>query len=374
MFAPPAIVVPSPTAHPSSRATTATAANNNDFPIPKTINYVWLGQTFDQFNQVRILDCAKQNRGHTIQLWIDDFSMVDLEDEQRGMPCLSRILDSSTYNRYSYAIGKITKAEGTAKCIEMLVSAQQQYLAYVRNNPTIRGSNQTAVEFSTFIVRSQLDHDVDIKIRYLSADFYEPLLTAEAQNRLQRVIVNDEILKACGQENKGPEMRLLEWAFYERYRKNYAAASNLLRVQLLQTHPGIYIDHDDTIPVLGDLTGFKYARSADYSPTNAFLASAENHPFLQIFRDQILQRYTTLQADRNKFFDYAIPNRPTEADDLDHPFITYTNYLSGPDAFAEVVKNVRAGSLGPGFDITNAWLKTVRINPTAIKTWALQDS
>lgn len=337
-------------------------------------NYILLGQTFHNFNKAQIINCAKKNKDHTIQLWIDDFSMVDLEDGLHGMSFLSRILDRYTYHSYRDAMGRIVRPEVMQKYMELLVSAQRQWLLHIQHNAMAKGSTDTAIAFWTFVVRAQLDHDVDIKIRYLSTDFYGPLLATEAQDRLRHGDLDNQTLRACGQEKKGPEMRLLEWAFYERFRKNYAAASNLLRVQPLKTHPGIYLDHDDTAPVFGDLTGFKYARSANYYPNNAFLASSDGHPFLQHFRDQILQRYTALHADRNKFFDYVKPNKPTDADDLDHPFITHTDYIAGPGAFAEAVKDVRAGALGESMDIRKAWLKAVRINPTTRKTWALKDS
>jgi len=353
---------------PPTMAAPVTAPNYDGIPVPKIINYIWLGQTFDHFNQTQIRNCAKQNKGHKIQLWLDDFSMIDLQGPSNG-PTLSRILDTHTFRGYKYAVGKVIVAENVRKYMTMFVSAQQQYLSYIKENPVAVSLIKTIIDFKLFVIRNYLN----VQIRYMSSDFYGPLLAAAAQRHLQPGgSFTEDTLRACGQENKGPELRLLEWAFYERFRKNYGAATNLLRVQLLQTNPGIYIDHDDSVPAFGDLTGFKYARSADYLPTNAFLASGDGHPFLQFLRYQILNKYTVLHANRNNFLDFTKPSKPTHPDDLDHPFITNTDSLSGPSAFAEVVKQVRAGMLGPNVNLVNAWLKTVRINPTGRKTWALK--
>lgn len=155
---------------------------------------------------------------------------------------------------------------------------------------------------------------------------------------------------------------ILQWIFFERYRENYVAASNLLRVQLLQTYPGIYLDHHTAVPSIQYLKGFRFGLTADKTATQTFLASAPNHPCLQYFRFRILKDYDVLLKNNFKCIslDYITMKKPTNLADFQNPYITETYALSGPGAFFRVMKEVAEGALGKYVDISGAAIECVR--------------
>ena len=108
-------------------------------PIPKEINYIWLGRTFEDFDQIPMQQCAKNNPKYRIRLWLDDFSM--LEDEGRwGLP---RILPSASLKIYTSDMKKPISSAHISTTFATLVRAQIEFfkvhLKYQlrSHNPTI---------------------------------------------------------------------------------------------------------------------------------------------------------------------------------------------------------------------------------------------
>lgn len=333
-----------------------------DIPIIKEINYIWLGRIFDNFDQMPIQECLKNNPDYRVSLWLDDFSMLEIEG-----PCgLPRILPPASLKIYTSGMNKAVSSAHINNHFAMLVRAQMEYYK-LRLSGQLRAPIPTIQKFQSFLQENNLHN---VKIRFLS-DFYEALFHAE-HLRDQKSLCYPSLhhsSSASRWENLGPEVRLLQWTFFERYRGNYAAASNLLRVQLLQTYPGIYVDHHTTVSSIGDITGFRHALTADLTASQSFLASARNHPFLQYLRYCILQNYDDLL--RNEFkcvaLDYTTMDKPTDPTDLQNPYITETYSLSGRGAFFKAIKDVVEGGLGANVDISRAAMKEIGVNNTVVK-------
>lgn len=333
-----------------------------DIPVLKEINYIWLGPTFDNFDQTEIQECVERNPDYRLRLWLDDFSMLEIEGPW-GLP---RVLPPASLRIYTSGMNKAISSADINKTFAMLVRAQIEYYK-VRLNGQVRAHIPTIRKFQNFLQQNNL-HSVDLL--FLS-DFYESLFQAEHQrnkNSLCYPSLQPSSL-ASRWDNLGPEVRLLQWAFFERYRGNYAATSNLLRVLLLQTHPGIYVDHHTTVPCIGYITGFRFALTAERTASQCFLASAPNHPCLQYFRYCILQNYDALLKNDFKCvaLDYTTMKKPTDLTDLQNPYITETCSLSGPGAFFRAMKDVAEGALGENVDISRAAMKEVRVNARAVK-------
>jgi hypothetical protein len=62
--------------------------------------------------------------------------------------------------------------------------------------------------------------------------------------------------------------------------------------------PGVYVDHDDIAPTLGDLVGFKHARGEHKVFVNSFSASAPAHPsyLVSAKRSSIIMRSCYMRA------------------------------------------------------------------------------
>ncbi|KAF6240867.1 hypothetical protein HO173_000659 [Letharia columbiana] len=342
------------------------AKDRYEIPIPKKINYIWLGRTFEDFDQTEIQACVKDNPDYRVRLWLDDFSMLEME----GPSGLPRVFPRASLNIYTSGMNKAISSTHINKTFAMLVRAQMEFYK-VRLNKQLRAQIPTVQKFQDFLQQNDL-HNVDLL--FLS-DFYEALFHAEHQrnqNSLCYPSLQPSSL-ASRWDNLGPEVRLLQWALFERYRGNYAAASNLLRVQLLQTYPGIYVDHHTTVPSIGDITGFRFALTAEHTASQSFLASAPNHPCLQYFRYCILQNYDSLLRDDFKCvtLDYTTMKKPTDPSDFQNPYFTETYSLSGPGAFFKAMKDVAEGVLGENVDISKASMKEARVNARVAKGCAL---
>ena len=337
-------------------------------PIPKEINYIWLGRTFDDFDQTPIQQCVRNNPDYRIRIWLDDFSMLDMEGP-RGLP---KVLPSASLNIYKSGMNKPISSSDISKTFAMLVRAQIEfYKVHLKHH--LRAYIPTIQSFQAFLQEHEL-YNVDIL--FLS-NFYAALFHAEHEgsgNSLSYPSLSPSPT-ASRWENLGPEVKLLQWVFFERYRGNYAAASNLLRVQLLQTYPGIYVDHHTTVPSIRDLTGFRFALTADKLPSQTFLASAPNHPCLQYFRLCILQKYEALL--KNNFncvtLDYTTMEKPTDPYDFLNPYNMEIHALSGPGAFFRAMKDVAEGALGENVDISGAAMRGVGVNATMAKGSSLDD-
>ena len=347
----------------STEPTSSVAKDRYDIPIPKEINYIWLGRTFENFDQISILECAKNNPDYRVRLWLDDFSMLEPEG-----PCgLPRVFPPASLKIYTMGMDKRISSAHINTTFAMLVRAQMEYYKVCLLRNLLRARLPTIHKFQHFIKRIDLPN---VELLFLS-DFYEALFQAEHQGNQQSLCYPSlhPSSEASRWENLGPELRLLQWVFFERYRGNYAAASNLLRVQLLQTHPGIYVDHHTTVPSIGDITGFRFAVTADHTTSQAFLASAPNHPCLQYFRYRLLQNYDALLKNDFKCvtLDYTTLGKPTDPTDLQNPYITETYCLSGQGAFFKAMKDVTEGGLGEDVDISRARMKGVRVNARVLK-------
>lgn len=334
-----------------------------DIPIPKEINYIWLGRTFENFDQMSILECAKKNPDYRVRLWLDDFSMLE-PDGPWGLP---KILPPASLKIYTMGMHKPISSAHINTTFAMLVRVQMEYYKVCSLGTLQRAQLSTIRKFQEFIKQINL-HNVDLL--FLS-DFYETLFQAEHQRNQQSLCYPSLHPSSEGSRwgNLGPEVRLLQWVFFERYRGNYAAVSSLLRVQLLQTYPGIYVDHHTAVPSISDTTGFRYALTADHTATQAFLASAPNHPCLQYFRYSILQNYNALLENDFKcvMLDYTTMKKPTDPDDLQNPYITETYSLSGSGAFIKAMKDVAEGGLGQNVDISRAPMQEIGVNTTTVK-------
>ena len=333
-----------------------------DIPIPKEINYIWLGRNFEDFDQMPILKCVENNPDYRVNLWLDDFSMLEMEGPY-GLP---KVFPPASLEIYKKGMNKAVNSAHINKTFAILIRAQMEYYK-VRLNDSLRELIPTVQKFLNFLTRGDL-RKVDLK--FLS-DFYETLFQAEHQrneNSLSYPSLHPSS-PASGWDNLGPEVRLLQWVFFERYRENHTAASNLLRVQLLQNYPGIYVDHHTTIPSIGDLTGFRFALTADLTANQAFLASAPNHPCLQYFRYCILQNYDALLKNNFKCvtLDYTTMRKTTDPTDVQNPYVAETYSLSGPCAFFKAMKDVAQGALGENIDISRASMKEIRVNATVVK-------
>lgn len=342
------------------------AKDRYEIPIPKKINYIWLGRTFEDFDQTEIQAFVKDNPDYRVRLWLDDFSMLEME----GPSGLPRVFPRASLNIYTSGMNKAISSTHINKTFAMLVRAQMEFYK-VRLNKQLRAQIPTVQKFQDFLQQNDL-HNVDLL--FLS-DFYEALFHAEHQrnqNSLCYPSLQPSSL-ASRWDNLGPEVRLLQWALFERYRGNYAAASNLLRVQLLQTYPGIYVDHHTTVPSIGDITGFRFALTAEHTASQSFLASAPNHPCLQYFRYCILQNYDSLLRDDFKCvtLDYTTMKKPTDPSDFQNPYIIETYSLSGPGAFFKAMKDVAEGVLGENVDISKASMKEARVDAKVAKGCAL---
>ena len=339
---------------------TVLAANNRyNTPIPKEINYIWLGRTFQNFDQTAIQQCVRNNPDYRIRIWLDDFSMLDME----GPSGLQKVLPSASLNIYKSGMNKAISSASISKTFAMLVRAQIEFYK-VHLNHQLRAYIPTVQSFQAFLQEHKLS---SVDICFLS-NFYAALFHAEherSSNSLSYPSLSPSPT-ASRWENIGPEVKLLQWVFFERYRGNYAAASNLLRVQLLQTYPGIYVDHHTTVPSIGDLNGFRFALTADRLPTQTFLASAPNHPCLQYFRFCILQKYDALLKNNFKCvtLDYTTIEKPTDPYDFLNPYNMETYALSGAGAFFRAMKDVAEGALGESVHISGAAMKGVGINAT----------
>lgn len=340
------------------------AKNRYDIPIPKEINYIWLGRTFESFDQTSILECAKNNPDYRVRLWLDDFSML----EPDGPWGLHKVFPPTSLKIYTMGMHKPISSAQINTTFAMLVRAQMEYYKVCLLGTLQRTQLSTIQRFQIFIKRINLPN---VDLLFLS-DFYEALFQAEHQRNQQSLCYPSlhPSSSTSRWDDLGPEVRLLQWVFFERYRSNYAAASNLLRVQLLQTYPGIYIDHHTTLPPLGGLTGFRYALTSNHTASQAFLASAPNNPCLQYFRYCILQNYNALLKKDFKcvMLDYTTIGKPTDPDDFQNPYIMETYSLSGPGAFLKAMKDVAEGGLGQNVDISGAPMREIRVNAAAVKS------
>lgn len=338
------------------------AKDKYNMPIPKTISYIWLGRTFEDFDQIPIQQCVKNNQDYRVRLWLDDFSMLEME----GVCGLPKILPSASLKIYKSGMNKAISAAHISKTFAMLVRAQLEYYKVHLNTP-IRANIPTIQKFQVFLQQNGLHN---IEVLFLS-DFYATLFHAEHQrdgNPLCYPSLHPSS-QASRWENLGPEVQLLQWAFFERYRENYAAASNLLRVQLLQTHPGVYVDHHTTVPFLGNLKAFRFALAANNTATQTFLASAPTHPCLQYFRLCILQHYAAMLKNDFKCLtlDYTTMTRPSDPTDFQNPYFAETHALSGPGAFFGAMKDVAEGALGENIDIKGAAMRGVGVHAVRSK-------
>lgn len=361
----PAVDTPSPVKFQfefSTKPNAPRAKSIYDIPVIKEISYIWLGPTFEDFDQIEILECVKRNPDYRVRIWLDDFSMLGIE----GQCGLSRVFPPASLKIYTSGMNKAIGSADINKTFAMLVRAQIEYFK-VRINSQLRAHIPTIRRFQDFLQQNNL-HNVDLL--FLS-EYYESLFQAEHhrnKNSLCYPSLQPSSL-ASRWENLGPEVRLLQWAFFERYRGNYAAASNLLRVLLLQSYPGIYVDHHTTVPSIGDITGFRFALTAEGTASQCFLASAPNHPCLQYFRYCILQNYDALLKNDFKCvaLDYTTMKQPTDPTDLQNPYITENYSLSGPGAFFMAMKDVAEGALGENVDISRAAMAEAGVNVRTVK-------
>ena len=318
-----------------------------DIPIPKEINYLWFGPTFNRFERMPIHETVKKNPSHTIRLWLDDFSML----EMHGDYGLSTILSPSTFAAYERRLKEGIDLSNINATFQMLISAQQEYQHFIETYEVPPNLAPIVKKFRDYLLYANLP----VELRLLSSRFYKIELMALESG------------------NPGPEIELLKWTFLERYRGNYGAASNLFRIQLLISWPGIYLDHDDMAPSFGDLTGFRYTRSAEHNATNCFLASAPGHYFLPYLRTAVLANYSALAA--NNFFcgqhNYLQLQPPSDPSDLDSPYVAETQSLSGPIAFGNALRSFVRENPALEAEIKNGWMKVIGIKYSAVKTWAL---
>lgn len=227
----------------STEPKVAATKDRYDAPVPKEINYIWLGRTFEDFDQLSIQRCVKSNPDYRVRIWLDDFSMLEMEG-----PCgLPSILPSASLKIYTSGMNKAISSADISTTFAMLVRAQIAFYK-VRLNSQLRAHNPTILKFQAFFQQNELHN---VTILFLS-DFYVTLFQAEHERSGNPLCYpsTHPSSTASRWENLGPEIKLLQWVFFERYRGNYVAASNLLRVQLLQTYPGIYLDHHTTVPPL----------------------------------------------------------------------------------------------------------------------------
>ena len=361
----PAVHAPSPAkaqAGSSNEPEASLIKDKYDLPIPKEINYIWLGRTFENFDQMPILECVKNNPDYRVRVWLDDFSMLEMEGPW-GLP---QVFPPASLEIYKTGMKKAIASAHINTTFAMLVRAQLEYYK-VREKNQLQTRIPTIKRFRDFLNRDELRK---VDVLFLS-DFYEKLFQAEHQKSSSSLCYPSlhPSTPASGWENLGPEVRLLQWTFFERYRGNYAAASNLLRVQLLQTFPGIYVDHHTHIPSIGDIRGFRFALSAGLTASQSFLASAPYHSCLQYFRYCILQNYDALLKGNFKCvtLDYTTMTKPTDPTDIQNPYITETYSLSGSGAFFKALKDIAEGGLGKNIDIGKAPMKEVGVNVTAVK-------
>lgn len=360
-----AVDAPSPTnvqTGSSTKLAAPMAKTRYNVPVEKEINYVWLGRTFEDFDQMPIQECVRKNPDYRVRLFLDDFSM--LEDE--GPWGLPGILPPASLKIYTLGTRKAISSAHFNTTLAMLVRAQMEYYKIRLRKPQLHTQLPTVRKFQGFLQQNKL---CNVDLVFLS-DFYETLLQIEHkenENSLSYPSLHPSSSDS-GWDNLGPAIKLMRWVFFERYRGNYVAASNLIRVQLLQTYPGIYVDHRNTVPSFGDLRGFLFALTADFTASQSFLASAENHPCLQYFRYCILRNYDTLLKNDFKCvtLDYTTMEKPTDPNDHQNPYITETQSLSGQVAFFKAMKDVAEGALGESVDISRAPMKDVRVSAPVV--------
>lgn len=118
-----------------------------DAPVPKETNYIWLGRTFENFEQMSFQRCVMSNPDYRVQLWLDDFSMLETE----GPPGLREILPFESLQTYISGMNKAISSADMSTTPTMLERARIEFYKVQPSNQ-LRARNPTIQKFQTFII------------------------------------------------------------------------------------------------------------------------------------------------------------------------------------------------------------------------------
>jgi hypothetical protein len=292
---------------------------------------------------------------------------------------LSRMLGSGTYADYSNLKMRIKSKEGRripasemGDIFKLLVTAQSEFGEYLKQHTTeVENETPSIGKFRTFC--NSFSEGKKIVLHFFDLEKYPGWIRDTETN--------------------------IKWVFVERIRRfcNYGACSDLLRVELLISEPGLYSDHDDELPtfskraeifnklyaeanpILKDSTslcGFKYARlPGQNEPSakglcNSFFGSCPGHPFLPYFRRYMGERYKGIVNDDMTYRgqDYATMPGPVNKDDVTSLFGLCTLETTGPSALERAYFAAQK-SKDPdlGTDLSCGWMRSVK--PRSNRAW-----
>jgi hypothetical protein len=284
---------------------------------------------------------------------------------------LRRMLNSGTYARYSTLKSRIKSQEGPRipasemdTIFELLVTAQSEFGEYLKQHTTEVENETPAIGmFRTFC--NSFSEGNMMTLHFFDLEKYPGWIHDTETN--------------------------IKWVFFERIRRvcNFGACSDLLRVELLISEPGLYADHDDELPTFSksarsfnklhaeanpalrvstSLCGFKYARSPMKSDSrsalcNSFLGSCPGHPFLPYFRTYVCDNYKTILDCDMKYFgvDYTTMAGPENKDEKMGRYERCTLDTTGPSALQSAYSAVQVNKK-PDLktDLSYGYMKNVK--------------
>lgn len=259
-----------------------TVSTYDNVTIDPIFNYIWTGKSHDAFKQDSIRSLKRfAPPGYQIHLWLDVMSLTSDFD-------LSYILGTELWTQYNniqpdrthLPSTTIPATESTLRStFRTLCKAQYVFSTYLATHSDyIRSINPTLQFFHIYC----LSHNITLHL--LDTECYW-----------------DWVQWPCSD----PRKQLVNWILFERYARggNSIAVSDLLRIQLLIEQPGFILDIDNAIitsPFPDNITGFVTATVkmpfVQNAMTNSFMGSCEDHPFLEIYRQHVLDNYRILST------------------------------------------------------------------------------
>lgn len=178
---------------------------------------------------------------------------------------------------------------------------------------------------------------------------------------LNHVIINDinpDSKESDPAINKRPDIKnkMISKQFYSDELKepgaNYAAAADILRVDILQSEGGAYIDAEDVFPgdePLGDLItntnlGGVLVKQQRNLLNNDFIVSIPNGSFISRFRDVIHTNYTKLYNGPKRDLD-AHRDQDYESFRVERGRQQSTMMISGPGALSDSLRAAKLGNM-----------------------------
>lgn len=176
------------------------------------------------------------------------------------------------------------------------------------------------------------------------------------------------------------EYKALSWVFMELFCRgsNFGAASDILRVMILNELGGIYVDHDDRHQQMhGRQLSDRLYRYAGFHhtyesvmdieiPVNSFFASPASHPFLKLYLDRMVHVYTWLLRCNYKWIDEetrqpmaALRRKDNDVNENWFEFLKGSKSTFGGELMARNFVDFTLFATGP--DQLNASLESARL-------------